>query len=105
MVADGSWGVGVSYILGPLSDDRYTHSTRLVCSSLTSFWYPDHKIEIRNLVDVLVLGAGRVSLLYRLVPLPTCRSRYSTLPTVPSLVLLPTLELSLSTRIDLGRPR
>lgn len=55
MVADGSWGVGVGYILGPLSDDRYTHSTHLVCSSLTSFWYPDHKIEIRNLVDVLVL--------------------------------------------------
>ena len=45
MVADGSWGVGVGYILGPLSDDRYTHSTHLVCSSLTSFLVPDHKIE------------------------------------------------------------
>jgi len=40
MVADGSWGVGVGYILGPLSDDRYTHSTHLVCSSLTSFLVP-----------------------------------------------------------------
>lgn len=73
-VADGGRGVGVGYILGPLSDGRYTHSTYLTCPLLffsrLLFRFADHKIEIRNFRWMCSFwSTGCVSLLYHLVPL------------------------------------